>query len=366
MRLIILCTRITLATANEPKSAPQRAKGPTGWGRKDLRSISRRRRQAAGKLFLLVTQHARRIGAECRGMGEILVGTSSWTDKSLIESGRFYPPNVTKPEERLRYYASQFPIVEIDSSYYGIPTVENARLWVEPTPPHFVFNVKAYRLFTRHQTPLPSLGEDIRAALGPREKANIYENEMPPDLVRELWRHFRAPLQVLRDAGKLGAVHFQFAPWVAFHPQSFDYIEHCRAMMAGFTLAVEFRNKTWFETQKHADRTLKFERENGLVNVVVDAPQGVQSTIPSVWEVTNPALAVVRLHGRNRETWNRKGLSASSQRFNYEYDDKELAVVATEVKALSEKAQRTHVLFNVNYQDQGQRAAKTLGGKLAH
>ena len=80
-------------------------------------------------------------------MANILVGTSSWTDKSLLDSGRFYPPSATTPEGRLRYYASQFPIVEIDSSYYGIPTESNARLWVERTPAEFVFNIKAYRLF---------------------------------------------------------------------------------------------------------------------------------------------------------------------------------------------------------------------------
>ena len=293
-------------------------------------------------------------------MNPILVGTSSWTDKSLLDSGRFYPPSVSTPEARLRYYASQFPIVEIDSSYYGIPTEANARLWVERTPPGFVFNIKAYRLFTRHQTPLASLAKDIRAALGPRDKANIYDEDVPDDIALELWRQFRAVLEVLRAAGKLGAVHFQFAPWVAFHPKSFDYIEHCRAMLAGLPLAIEFRNKTWFEGDKRVARTLAFERDNGLVNVVVDAPQGVGNTIPSVWEVTNPALAVVRLHGRNRETWNKKGLSTSSQRFNYEYDNQELTEVATHVKDLSANAQRTHVLFNVNYQDQGQRAATML------
>src|SRR3954469_24988412 len=103
-------------------------------------------------------------------VGPILVGTSSWTDKSLIESGRFYPPTATTPEDRLRFYASQFPIVEIDSSYYGIPSVENAQRWVERTPPGFVFNIKTYRLFTRHQTPVVSLAKDVRAALGPVTK----------------------------------------------------------------------------------------------------------------------------------------------------------------------------------------------------
>jgi uncharacterized protein YecE (DUF72 family) len=293
-------------------------------------------------------------------MGQILVGTSSWTDKTLIECGRFYPPSATTPEERLRFYASQFPIVEIDSSYYGIPTVENAERWVERTPAGFVFNIKAYRLFTRHQTPVLTLAKDLRQALGSASKKNVYDKDVPEDVTLELWRQFRAVLEVLRNAGKLGAVHMQFAPWVAFHPESFAYIEHCRAMLAGFAVAVEFRNKTWFDSEKHGARTLAFERDNGLVNVIVDEPQGVVNTIPSVWEITNPVLGVVRLHGRNHGTWNRKGLKSSSQRFDYDYDDAELREIGSNVKQIAGKAETTHVLFNNNYQDQGQRGARAL------
>jgi uncharacterized protein YecE (DUF72 family) len=61
-------------------------------------------------------------------------------------------------------------------------------------------------------------------------------------------------------------------------------------MLAGFTIEVEFRNKTWFDSAWHIERTIAFERENGLVNVVVDAPQGVANTIPAVWEVTGMKL----------------------------------------------------------------------------
>jgi uncharacterized protein YecE (DUF72 family) len=298
-------------------------------------------------------------------MSEILVGTSSWTDKTLIESGKFYPASATTPEERLRFYASQFPIVEIDSSYYGIPSIENAQRWVERTPPGFVFNIKTYRLFTRHQTPVVSLAKELREALGPVTKKNVYEKDVPDAIKMELWRQFRAVLEVLRDAGKLGAVHMQFAPWVAFHPETFDYLEHCRAMLAGFTVAAEFRNATWFNTPKHTSRTLAFERDNGFVNVVVDAPEGVANAIPSIWEVTNPALAVVRLHGRNRGTWNKKGLTASSQRFDYDYSEDELKSLAKDIKPLAKKAERVHVLFNNNYQDQGQRGARMLAPLLA-
>src|SRR6476469_5304305 len=136
-------------------------------------------------------------------MGNILVGTSSWTDKTLIESGRFYPPSARTPEDRLRFYASQFPIVEIDSSYYGIPTVENAQRWVERTPPGFVFNIKSYRLFTRHQTPVISLGKELREALGPITKKTVYDKDVPEEVATELWRRFRAVLEVLRAGGKL-------------------------------------------------------------------------------------------------------------------------------------------------------------------
>lgn len=164
----------------------------------------------------------------------------------------------------------------------------------------------------------------------------------------------------MRDAGKLGAVHMQFAPWVAFHRKNFAHLEHCRAMLAGFNVAVEFRNKTWFDTDKHTGTTLKFEWENELINVVVDEPQGIPNTIPAVWEVPNPALAFVRLHGRNHATWNKKGLKESSSRFDYDYKKGELKEIAKDVKEIAPKVKQTHVLFNNNYQDQGQRGAAEL------
>src|SRR5438045_1944154 len=118
-------------------------------------------------------------------MAHILVGTSSWTDKTLIESGKFYPSTATTPEDRLRFYASRFPIVAIESSYYGIPSVDNARLWIERTPPEFVFNIKTYRLFTRHQTPVQSLGKELREALGAATKKNVYEKDVPAEITLE-------------------------------------------------------------------------------------------------------------------------------------------------------------------------------------
>ncbi len=118
--------------------------------------------------------------------------------------------------------------------------------------------------------------------------------------------------------------------------------------MAGYTMAVEFRNKSWFDG-KHAASTLAFERERGLVNVVVDEPQGSSNSIPSVWEATNDQLALVRLHGRNHTTWNIKDAKAASDRFNYDYNDDELAGLADEIRRVAALVARTHVIFNNNY-----------------
>ncbi|HEY2865235.1 MAG TPA: DUF72 domain-containing protein [Casimicrobiaceae bacterium] len=290
-------------------------------------------------------------------MTRILIGTASWTDKSLIGSGLFYPARCSTAEDRLRYYASQFPIVEVDSSYYALPDPRVAQLWTDRTPENFVFNIKAFRLFTGHQTAPAALPKDIVEAIGPIGKRNIYYRDVPVELLNELWRLYRAGIEPLKHARKLGAVHFQFAPWVAYHPRNLEHIEECRQRLEGFRLSIEFRNKTWFEGE-HGQATIAFERARGLVNAVVDEPQGMANCIPSVWDVTNPDLAIVRLHGRNHATWNQKGLASSAQRFNYDYTDAELGGLARQIESIA--ASSVHVIFNNNYEDQGQRNAKAL------
>ena len=298
-------------------------------------------------------------------MGNILVGTASWTDKSLVESGKFYPPDAKSAEDRLRFYASEFPIVEVDSSYYGIPKAEIAQLWAERTPHSFRFNVKAFRLFTGHQTSPAVFPKDINEVLEPTLTGkNLYYKDVPEEIRDELWGRFRQALAPLRHAGKLGAVHFQFAPWMVFRAASFCHIEECIRQMDGYLLAVEFRNETWF-TEKNAPRTLAFERERNLVNVIVDAPQGPANSIPAVWEVTCPELAIVRLHGRNHETWNKKGLKTSAERFNYDYSTEELSGIADSVRKLAENVGEVDVILNNNFEDQGQRNGREIARMLA-
>ena len=291
----------------------------------------------------------------------VLVGTCSWTDPSLVRSKRFYPRGCSTAEQRLRFYATQFPLVEVDSSFFALPDPANALRWVERTPSDFAFNVKAFRLLTGHQTPPQSFPADLQPllpALAPG-KRNHYAADLPAEFVDEIWRRFRAALAPLAAAGKLRAAHFQFAPWVSRMRAWRAHVEHCVERMAGTQLAVEFRNATWFAPDA-VERTLAWERELAVAHVVVDEPQGVGNYAQGVWEVTNPKLAVVRLHGRNAETWAAKGLSASSERFDYDYSDAEIAELAGKVDSLVERAFELHVLMNVNYEDQGVRAARRM------
>jgi uncharacterized protein YecE (DUF72 family) len=124
------------------------------------------------------------------------------------------PEGRQQPESRLRFYATQFPLVEVDTSYYAIPLAQTAQNWADRTPAHFTMNMKAFRLFTGHATSPKVLPPDLRAELPPLAKANFYFKDVPPALREALWQRFKEALEPLRSAGKLGMVHFQFAPWI--------------------------------------------------------------------------------------------------------------------------------------------------------
>jgi uncharacterized protein YecE (DUF72 family) len=182
-------------------------------------------------------------------MGDILVGTASWADKSLVDSKLFYPREAKTAEARLRHYADNFRLVEVDSSYYALPAPPVAELWAQRTPETFVFDIKAFRIFTQHQAPPKVLPPDIREALGPlAEKKNVYYGDFPPELMDEMWRRFRLALEPLRQAGKLGAVLFQIPPWFFYRRSNLGHIAHCAQVLDGYQIAVEFRNRTGSKT----------------------------------------------------------------------------------------------------------------------
>lgn len=289
-------------------------------------------------------------------MGDILVGTASWTDKSLLQSG-WYPKGADSAEERLRFYADQFPLVEVDSTYYFPPSEKNSELWVERTPNDFVFNIKAFSLLTQHPTKVNALYEDIRPK---SDKKNVYLSDLDAKTVDEVWNRFLSALEPLRASGKLGALLFQFPHWFPISKANKQYVLECAKRAAPMTIAVEFRQPTWMNEQNR-DETLEFLEGHGLPYVCVDMPQGFKSSVPPVVAATAD-LAMIRFHGHNDEEWE----SGSVQRrFAYLYTDKELKRWAPRIKELESDAKETHVLMNNCHRDYAQRNAKELAALLS-
>lgn len=294
----------------------------------------------------------------------IKVGTCSWTDRTLIDAESFYPQKDMSPEERLGFYADHFPIVEVDSTYYAPPSERVAGLWVERTPPGFTFDVKAYRLLTQHPTPHRSLWKEFREQL-PDEvlaKKNVYVRDLPRDVQADAFSRFAEALMPLHSAGKLGVVLFQLPPYVYPSRGSFGYLKWAAEQLPGYRMAVEFRNGRWLD-EEHVDDTLDFLERHGMTYVCVDEPQGFRSSVPPLAAVTAD-VAEVRFHGRNAETWEKRGISAA-ERFRYDYGSDELSEWADRIETLAGSAREVHLMMNNCYSDYGIRSARKLAALLA-
>lgn len=289
----------------------------------------------------------------------ILTGTCSWADKTLVECGRFYPPQLKTAEERLRFYAEQFPLVEVDSSYYGLPSERNAALWVERTPPDFTFDVKAFRLLTQHPTPPRSLPKDLRQVLPAAlaQKANLYPRDLPSDLVDQVWARFASALLPLDSAGKLGVVVFQFPPWFLPGPESRAYLVEAQARLPQYRIAVEFRNERWL-SERNAERTFQFLADHQLSFVCVDEPQGFPNSVPPLTEATSD-IALVRFHGRNAASWTQRGLTPA-ERFDWLYREEELREWLPRIERLAERTREVHLLLNNCREDKAVQGARQL------
>jgi uncharacterized protein YecE (DUF72 family) len=290
-------------------------------------------------------------------MGQVQVGTASWTDRTLLESG-WYPPEADTPERRLRYYARQFGLVEVDATYYALPAEQTAAAWAARTPAGFTFNVKAFSLFTQHPTRVAALPKDLRPAAEKTGKDRVYLKDMDPAVVDEAWQRFLSALEPLHQAGKLGAILLQFPPWFPISRARKEYILACAQRAAPRRVCVEFRNHTWM-TPDNQRETLDFLADHRLPYVCVDMPQGHRDSIPPVLAATS-ALAVVRLHGHS-EKWDSKDIH---ERFGYRYTDGELNEWAPRIAALARDAEDTHVLFNNCYRDYAQANARQLADLL--
>jgi uncharacterized protein YecE (DUF72 family) len=300
------------------------------------------------------------------GAGEIRVGTASWTDPTMVRGNVFYPRGVSSAEERLRYYATQFPVVEVDSSYYSLPERTTARLWADRTPPDFSIHLKAHALMTGQPTEVSRLPEPLIDALPAAlaEKPRIYAKDLPLELMDAVWAHFIDALSPLEESGKLGGVLLQYPRWFLPTPANKDLLAEAATRLAGIAATVEFRNRLWFKSAQSTQWTLDMLRELGLTHVIVDGPQGLESSVPAVAAVTTPSLAMVRLHGRRAATWEAAKVP-TVERYRYLYSPAELDDVMPLISSAAAEATRTIVFFNNCYGNYGATNARELVAKLA-
>ncbi|MDQ6720279.1 MAG: DUF72 domain-containing protein [Candidatus Dormibacteraeota bacterium] len=298
------------------------------------------------------------------GKGEVRFGIASWTDPTMTVPGVFYPKGVSSAEERLRFYAGQFPVVEVDATYYALPSKRTAEAWVERTPGDFVFDIKAHALMTGQPTEVARLPKAIRDEMRGEqaEKKRIYRKDMPTELLDAVYAQFRETLEPLAEAGKLGAVFVQFPKWVFPSNEARELILETRQRL-DLPIAVEFRHGSWFN-EKNAERTVKFLQDNRIPYVAVDEPQGFKSSVPPVVIITNEDLAVFRFHGRNGESWEKKEIPPS-ERFRYLYDEDELADWTPKIAAVARQTKQTHVIYNNCYSNYGTTNAREAARLLA-
>ena len=298
---------------------------------------------------------------------QVLIGTASWTDPTMVRGGVFYPRGVSTAEQRLRYYAEQFPVVEVDSSYYSLPERANAQRWTERTPPHFRFHVKAHALMTGQPTEVARLPhglvEQLPAAVA--RKVKLYPTHLPPELLNRVWAHFIDALTPLSNTGKLGGILLQYPRWFVPSPANKALLAESAARLAGIPGAVELRNHLWFQSASSTQWTLHMLRDLGLTHVMVDGPQGLESSVPAVPAVTTRDLAMIRLHGRRSATWEAPNV-ATVERYRYLYSADELAGWMPLIESAATDATRTTVFFNNCYGNYGATNAREMIALLSN
>jgi uncharacterized protein YecE (DUF72 family) len=272
----------------------------------------------------------------------IRVGTCSWADETLAKI--WYPKRVRTGEDRLRYYAERFDVVEANSTYYRLPEAPMVENWAARTPDGFTMHVKAFGVMTRHPLKLDQLPPDLRAEAPSDERGRLYRPSW--EFRGEIFRRFREALEPLRSTGKLGGVLMQLPPFIVFDHGMLEYLEWSQDQLLGDELLVEFRHASWLDEENRAEM-LAFLAKHGMTYVTVDAPQtGGRNVLPTVASVTTDT-AYVRFHGRNASTWNKRG-GGAAERFDYLYSPEELREWVGPLRELAGEAKVAYAMFNNN------------------
>jgi uncharacterized protein YecE (DUF72 family) len=289
--------------------------------------------------------------------GTILIGTASWSDPGFVQ--HWYPKGMGA-HERLGWYAQQFEMVEVNSTFYSVPDLRMVERWCAATPDRFTFDVKLHQLFSFHSTPAKLLPPDLQKGAETDGKGKVIPT---PGLEKAMLDLFLRSMSALRSAGKLGVLLLQLSP--AFSPRmhKLEELDELIGMLRDYRLAIEFRNRNWAICDQ-LNVTINFLRTRNVAFVNVDAPSSEHFTImPSdLNEITNEGVAYLRLHGRNARAYITGKTVAA--RFNYDYNKDEIAEVARRSKRLARDAREVHVVFNNNALDYAPRAAARLRAAL--
>jgi uncharacterized protein YecE (DUF72 family) len=238
-------------------------------------------------------------------MARILIGTSGYSYDDWV--GPLYPPGTPK-SGFLSLYAREFPIVELNFSYYAQPSPRTLQRMVENTPEGFLFSLKAHRSMTH-------------------EISDTWEKDVAV---------FREGIQPLVEAGRLSAVLLQFPYSFAYTPESRQRLAALCDRLSGLPLAVEFRKSEW---QK--DAVLEGLRRRSIALVSVDEPDLPRLLKPTT-EVTAD-LSYIRFHGRNKENW---WAGDNASRYDYLYSREELIPWVQRIKEILHRARVLLLFFN--------------------
>jgi len=185
----------------------------------------------------------------------------------------------------LRFYAERFNTVEVDSTYYALPSERNAKLWSERTHAGFLFNLKTFALMTQHPAEISRLPKEMSEMLPAEQRRERQLTRPPREVVDLAFQMFWSAMAPLREAGKLGMVAFQFPPYFTAKPLNFDYLASLPERLPGASIAIEFRHPSWVRGKPQRAETMKFLQSHGLYYTSIDAPED-NSIVPSFVEAT--------------------------------------------------------------------------------
>ena len=263
----------------------------------------------------------------------IQIGLTGWGDHPDLYT--------STAREKLQDYSAHFPVVELDTAFYAIPSIKNSLKWLKETPDNFQFVVKAYQGMTGH-----------------------LRGELPYESLDEMFEAYRQSIQPYKEQGKLSMVLAQFPPWFKCDAENVEYLMKIREELKDFEVAIEFRHQSWYSPNLK-EKTMQFLRAHNFHHTVCDEPQVGEGCVPIVPIATSDKV-LIRLHGRNTYGWINPGDSEKWRevRYLYDYNKEELSSIYGYTEQLHIEAKDVVVLFNNNSGGHAAKNAKSFQAML--